>query len=301
VEIARRQLDLGAVGLTCQKLGEAETMVEAGFDDVLVSYNLIGRPKLDRLAALLRRATIRVSVDDPALLPGLASAADAAGRELGVLVDCDTGLGRTGVSTAARAAALAAAAARTEGLRFDGFLTYPALPGALPFLREAVALCAQPVATVSAGGTPAMWKAHELQPTVTEYRVGTYAFGDVNTVAAGAFSLEEVALTVWATVVSRPAPDRAVLDAGSKALAADLAADGGHGCILEAPTSTITRLDEEHAYVRLEAPESLELGQTVSVVPNHACVVANLFDELTVVRNGEVVDRWPVDARGRSQ
>ena len=301
VEIARRQLELGAVGLTCQKLGEAETMVDAGFDDVLIPYNLVGRPKLDRLAGLLRRATIRVGFDDPALLPGLASAANAAGRELGVLVDCDTGLGRTGVTDSARAVELAAAAARTDGLRFDGFLTYPALPGALAFLREAVELCGQPVATVSAGGTPTMWKAHELQPTVTEYRVGTYAFGDVNTVAAGAFSLEEVALTVRATVVSRPAPDRAVLDAGSKALAADLAANGGHGRILEAPTSTITRLDEEHAYVRLEAPEGLELGQAVSVVPNHACVVANLFDELTVVRNGEVVDRWPVDARGRSQ
>jgi D-serine deaminase-like pyridoxal phosphate-dependent protein len=301
VEIARRQLELGAVGLTCQKLGEAETMVDAGFDDVLVPYNLVGPRKLDRLAALLRRATIRVSFDDDALLPGLASAARAAGKEVGVLVDCDTGLGRTGVSEPARAAELAADAARTDGLRFDGFLTHPAPPGALRFLREAVELCTVPVETVSAGGTPTMWKAQELQPTVTEYRAGTYAFGDMNTIAAGVGRLEEVALTVRATVVSRPAPDRAVLDAGSKTLAADAGADGGHGRILEARLSTIAKLDEEHAYVRLDPSESLELGQTVSIVPNHACVVANLFDELVAVRAGEIVACWPVDARGRSR
>jgi D-serine deaminase-like pyridoxal phosphate-dependent protein len=135
---------------------------------------------------------------------------------------------------------------------------------------------------------------------VTEYRAGTYAFNDANTVAAGAAGLEDVALTVRATVVSRPAPERAVLDAGSKALAADVGADGGYGHIVEAPSSTIVKLDEEHAYVSLAPGESLELGQAVSVVPNHACVVANLFDELVVVRAGEVVDYWRVDARGKS-
>ena len=300
VEVARRQLELGAVGLTCQKLGEAETMVDAGFDDVLVPYNIVGSRKLDRLAELLRRATIRVSFDDPALLPGLAAAARAAGKDLGVLVECDTGLGRTGVTTPARAAELAAEAARTEGLRFEGFLTYPALPEAVPFLAEAVARCGVPVETVSVGGTPTMWKAHELQPVVTEYRAGTYAFNDMNTIAAGVGDLDDVALTVWATVVSRPAPDRAVLDAGSKALAADVGPGGGYGCVLEARSSAIVKLNEEHAYVSLASGDSLELGQTVRVVPNHVCVVANLFDELVVVRDGEPVDRWRVDARGRS-
>jgi D-serine deaminase-like pyridoxal phosphate-dependent protein len=101
-------------------------------------------------------------------------------------------------------------------------------------------------------------------------------------------------------VVSTPAPGRAVLDAGSKSLAADVGADGGHGCILEALGSKIVKVDEEHAYVALAEQGSLELGQAVSVVPNHVCVVANLFDELLVARNGEVVERWPIDARGRS-
>jgi D-serine deaminase-like pyridoxal phosphate-dependent protein len=303
VEVARRQLELGAVGLTCQKLGEAETMVDAGFEDVLVPYNLVGPRKLERLAALLRRATIRVSFDDPALLPGLASAADAAGRELGVLVDCDTGLGRTGVTEPERAAELAAAAARTDSLRFEGFVTYPAPPESLMFFVEATRLCEQQgleVGTVSVGGTPSMWDAERMRPTATEYRAGTYVFNDRNTVSAGAATLEDVALTVRATVVSRPAPDRAVLDAGSKALAGDVGHDGGFGLVVQAPESQVVRLDEEHAYVSLAPGDSLELGQTVSVVPNHACVVSNLFDAFTVVQDGEPVAHWRVDARGRS-
>ena len=300
VEIARRQLELGAVGLTCQKLGEAETMVGAGFDDVLVAFNLVGQSKLDRLAALLGRATMRVTVDDPALLPGLASAAADAGSELGVLVDCDTGLGRTGVTEPERAAHLAGEVARTQGLRFDGLFTHPAPPDAVSFLQEAAEQCEVEVPTISAGGTPTMWEAQELRPTVTEYRAGTYVFNDVNTLAAGAASVGDVAMTVRATVVSRPAQDRAVLDAGSKALAEAVAEDGGHGLILEAPRCGIVKLDEEHAYVSVAEGETLDLGQAVNVVPVHACVVSNLFDELIVTRDGDVVDRWRVDARGRS-
>jgi D-serine deaminase-like pyridoxal phosphate-dependent protein len=300
VEIARRQLELGAAGLTCQKLGEAETMADAGFDDLLISFNIVGSQKLERLAALLRRATVRVTFDDPALLPGLSDAARAAGVELGVLVECDTGLGRTGVSDPDRAATLAREADRRDGLRFDGFLTHPALPEALPFLTEAVDRYGRDVDVVSVGGTPMLRNVKEMRPLVTEYRAGTYAFGDMNTIASGLGDLGDVALTVRATVVSTPAPGRAVLDAGSKSLAADVGADGGHGCILEALGSKIVKVDEEHAYVALAEQGSLELGQAVSVVPNHVCVVANLFDELLVARNGEVVERWPIDARGRS-
>jgi D-serine deaminase-like pyridoxal phosphate-dependent protein len=275
-------------------------MVAAGFDDVLIAFNLIGERKLERLAGLLRRATVRVTVDDPALLPGLAGAARAAGQELGVLVDCDTGLGRTGVTEPARAAELADRIAPTDGLRFDGFLTFPVFPESRRFLAEAVELTDAEAEMVSAGGTPTMWQAEELRPLVTEYRAGVYVFGDLNTIAAGVGDLDDVALTVHATVVSRPAPDRAVLDAGTKALAADLGPNGGFGHVLEASSSTIVKLDEEHAYVALDGADSLDLGQVVSVVPNHACPAVNLFEELVAVQNGEVVDRWAVDARGKS-
>ena len=303
VEIARRQLDAGAVGLTCQKVGEAEVMADAGFTELLIPYNLLGEAKLARLAALLRRATVSVTVDDARLLPGLSQAAGAAGSELAVLVECDTGLGRAGVGSPDAAIELARAIAGTEGLRFGGFMTYPSLPGATAFLQAAVdgarsAGLDAPV--VSAGGTPTMWSAEGLRPIVTEYRVGTYVFHDRATVAAGAGGLDDVALTVRATVVSRPASDRAILDAGSKALTFDPGPDEGHGLVLEAPHSAIVKLNEEHAYVDLDPADTLELGQQVRVVPNHACVVSNLFDSFVVVRDGAVVEEWCVAARGRS-
>jgi D-serine deaminase-like pyridoxal phosphate-dependent protein len=300
VEIARRQVALGAAGVTCQTLYEAEVMVDAGITDVLVPYNIVGGRKLERLALLLERATVRVTADDPALLSGLGLAAADAGRELGVLVDCDTGLGRTGVASPEDAADLAAAIARTPGLCFAGLLTYPSPPAAREFLESASALLERrglPAETVSAGGTPSMWRSDELRPVVTEYRVGTYAFYDRNTVAAGAATLDEVALTVAATVISRR-DGRAILDAGSKALSSDRGAEDGFGLVLEAPSSTLERLDEEHGYLTLAGADDLELGQQVRVVPNHVCVVVNLFQELVATGDGAVESRWPVE-RGR--
>jgi D-serine deaminase-like pyridoxal phosphate-dependent protein len=300
VEIARQQVALGARGVTCQTLHEAEVMVDAGVDDVLLPYNVVGGRKLEQLALLLARAAVRVTADDEELLHGLAGAAADAGRELAVLVDCDTGLGRTGVSSPEAAAALAAGIARTPGLRFGGLLTFPAPPGAREFLAAARDLLERrglPVETVSAGGTPTMWAAGDLQPVVTEYRVGTYAFNDRNTVAAGAAALDEVALTVAATVVSRR-DGRAILDAGSKALSSDPGAEGGFGLVLEAPASTLERLNEEHGYLALAGDDDLQLGQQVRIVPNHACVAVNLFEELVGVRDGGVELCWPI-ARGR--
>jgi D-serine deaminase-like pyridoxal phosphate-dependent protein len=304
IEIARLQVDAGAVGVTCQKLGEAETMIEGGVDDVLITFNILGEAKLERLSRLLERATVAVTVDDAALLRGLAGAADRAGRELGVLVDCDTGLGRTGVQTPADAAALAERVAGEPALRFDGFLTYPALPDAVSFFAAAVEGAERrglTVRVVSAGGTPPMWDCERLQPTVNEYRVGTYAFHDRATVASGAAELDDIALTVHATVVSRPTSDRAVLDAGRKALTTDPGPDDAFGLILEAPASKIYRLDEEHAYVSVGPDDRLELGDLVRVVPNHACVVSNLFEEFVLVRGDDVVGSWAIDARGRSR
>lgn len=302
VEIARLQLELGAIGLTCQTLGEAETMADAGCDDLLLPGNVLGERKLARLEQLLERATVTVAVDDARVLPGLDRAAAGGGRSLGVLVECDTGHGRTGVATPEAAAELAAKVSESPELRFAGFLTYPSPPGSAEFLGSAVEEARRrglEVETVSAGGTPAMWDAASLQPTVTEYRAGTYAFHDRATVAAGAASLDDVALTVCATVASRPASDRAILDAGSKALSSDLCAAPGYGLVLEAPSSQLVKLNEEHGYLALGAGEELELGAQVRIVPNHACVVPNLFAELTLVRGNELAGRWAVAARAR--
>jgi D-serine deaminase-like pyridoxal phosphate-dependent protein len=304
VEIARLQLGLGAHGITCQKLGEAETMVAAGIDDVLIPYNLVGESKLKRLGALMRRAKVAVTVDDAALLPGLAGAAADAGTPLSVLVECDTGQGRAGAQTSADAVELARAVAGASALDFEGFATYPVSPGTTSFLAAAVegarAAGLEP-RTVSAGGTPTMWSAAALTPLIGEYRVGNYAFYDRNSVAAGAADLDDVALTVHATVVSRPTRSRAILDAGSKSLSSDLGPDNTMGLIVEAPASRIVRLNEEHAYVEVADGDSLPLGRRVRIVPNHACVVANLFDELILERGGGVEGAWSVAARGRSR
>ena len=302
VEIARRQVELGATGLTCQTIGEAETMAGAGFDDLLVPTNLLGAQKLARIARLLERAAVTVAVDDLDVLPGLAQAAARSGRSLRVLVECDTGHGRMGVATPGDAADLAVAVDRADSLEFSGFLTYPFPAGALAFLTAAVEATARlgvATKTVSVGGTPAMWSVDEVRPTVTEYRAGTYAFHDRATVAAGAATLEEVALTVCATVVSRPARDRAILDAGSKSLSSDRSEADGFGLVLEAPESTLVKLDEEHGYLVLANGDDVRLGQQVRIVPNHACVVSNLFADFVLTRDGAVAGRWPVDARAR--
>jgi D-serine deaminase-like pyridoxal phosphate-dependent protein len=294
VEIARRQVELGARGVTCQTLHEAEAMADAGIGDVLLPYNVVGERKLERLASLSGRARLRVTVDDPALLGGLSGAAGRTGCELDVLVDCDTGLGRTGVASPGEAARLAGEIARTPGLRFAGLLTFPSPPGASAFLEEAAARIRRgglPVETVSAGGTPTMWSSSGLRPLVTEYRAGTYVFNDRNTMRTGAASLEDVALTVVATVVSRRA-GRAIVDAGSKALSSEPAADG-FGLILEAPAARIVRVDEEHGYI--ESGGGLELGQQVRIVPNHVCLAVDLADELVAVRDGVIAVQWPVE------
>ena len=304
VEVARRQLALGAIGVTCQKLGEAEVMADAGFDDILIPYNLLGERKLERLAALLARVRMTVSVDHVRLLGGLARAADAAGRELRVQVELETGMKRAGVQTPAEAGELASAIARTPGLRFAGLMAYPTPPESRPRLEATITQLRSlglDRGVVSGGGTPPMWQARELRPLVTEWRAGTYAYHDRNTIAAGAATVDDAALTVLATVVSRPTPDRAILDAGSKALTSDAGPTPSFGAILEAPASTIAALSEEHGHVSLGAGDSLEIGDLVHVLPNHVCPVSNLFDEVAVVRGGRVVDRWRVDARGRSQ
>lgn len=305
-EFARRQVALGAVGITCQKLGEAEVMAEAGLDDILISYPLIGPAKALRLAALARRLRMSVAVDNALALDTAAMAAAASRAEIGVLVEFESGANRVGVATPAEALDLARRIVASPGLRFDGLMTYPLGPAAAGFIAEARALFAGAgiaIPAVSGGGTPAFAQAHAV-PGVTELRVGTYVYHDRATVAAGAATLEDCALTVLATVVSRPTPDRAVIDAGSKTLSSDLVAPEagrGYGLLLDYPEAVITRLNEEHGTVDLSAcAVRPALGERLRILPNHVCVVSNLHDAVVTVRDGTVVGTLPVAARGRT-
>jgi D-serine deaminase-like pyridoxal phosphate-dependent protein len=303
--IAHMQLRAGAVGITCQKLGEAEVMEAAGLRDILLTFPLVGAAKAERLAALAGEADVAVVGDSPAVARGISPALAAGGVEVGFLVEVDTGFARTGVQTPAEAADLAELADSLPGLRFDGLMTYPTLPGTGPALRAAIDAIRErglDVRTVSAGGTPTFFSNHDV-PEVTEVRAGTYVYGDRSCVANGSVALDDCALRIRATVASRPTPERAILDAGSKTLTndpAEEASGGGHGLIVEYPDARIYALSEEHGHVDLAAcAERPEVGEIVTVIPNHACGCTNMHDEVVVHRGGRVVGVWPVAARGK--
>lgn len=302
---AQQQVALGAVGITCQKLGEAEVMADAGLTDILLPYNILGASKLERLRALAARIALSVTADSAITVKGYAETFSKAERPLGVLVECDTGGGRAGVQTPEQAIALARTIAAAPGLYFGGLMTYPAKGGGADsdaWLRRATLLLDREgltPAVVSTGGTPDLWRAHELA-AATEYRPGTYIYLDRFQVQQGVGSLEDCALTVLATVVSRPTEDRAVLDAGSKALTSDTLGLEGFGLILGYPDVVVPMLSEEHAVVDLSRSAAKPvIGEVVRIIPNHACPVSNLFDTVVLVRGETVVEIVPVAARGR--
>jgi D-serine deaminase-like pyridoxal phosphate-dependent protein len=303
--IASMQRDAGAQGITCQKIGEAEVMAEGGHDDILIAYNILGEEKLSRLGRLLARTKVTVAADNPTVVAGLPQAAAIAGRDLDVVVECDTGRKRAGVETVAEAIALAKDIASRPGLSFSGFMLYPpenAMAETQAFLDAATAgvreLGLEP-RIVSSGGTPNLVNLGKIQG-VTEHRAGTSVFNDRMMLAAGVAQLEDCALTVYATVVSRAGLERGILDSGSKTLTSDTGGLDGHGLILEHPQAKIARFAEEHGFLDLSGcNDRPQVGDVVRIVPNHVCVVVNMVDRLITVRGGEIVGELPVAARGR--
>jgi D-serine deaminase-like pyridoxal phosphate-dependent protein len=302
--IAHKQVAAGAVGITCQKLGEAEVMQAAGLGDILISFPLIGEGKAERLAALAQNGEISVAADSAAVAHGLSEALVRAGAEAGFLVECDTGFARTGVQTPQEAAELAELVDGLPGLRFDGLMTYPTLPETGPALRAAIdEINARglEVRTVSAGGTPTFFTNHEV-PEITEVRAGTYIYGDRGCIGNGTVPLEDCALRVRVTVVSRPTAERGILDCGTKTLTSDAVetTGTGYGLIVEYPDADLYSLHEEHGHVDFSGcAERPEVGEVVTVIPNHACGCTNLHDEVAAHRSGRVVGIWPVAARGK--
>jgi D-serine deaminase-like pyridoxal phosphate-dependent protein len=304
--LAKMQVEAGAKGITCQKLGEAEVMADGGLDDILISYNLLGEEKVGRLGRLLQRAQITVAADNPTTIAGLPKAGEIAGRPLGVVVECDTGRKRAGVETAAEAIELARLVKEEPNLSFAGFLFYPteqSWPQTQRFFDEAargVRALGLETRIVSTGGTPNLANVGKLEGA-TEHRAGTYIFNDRMMLACGAATPEDCALSVYATVVSRAAPERGILDSGSKTLTADTGGlDDGFGLILEYPQARIAGFAEEHGFLDLARSNARpKVGEVVRVVPNHVCVVVNMVDRMIAVRGDRIVDVLPVAARGR--
>ena len=319
--IAAEQLRLGAAGLTCATVREAEVMAELA-DDLLVAFPVLGTTKLRRLMALPSRTKLTVSLDSARAAVQLAAAADEIGREIGVLVELDVGMRRVGVADAAAAVELARFVADRAPLRYEGVAFYPghvrqSINEQGPVLADVAAQLGETLAAlekegltarvVSGGSTPAAWRMHEI-PGLTEVRPGTYVYNDRVTAALGACEWDDCALTVVATVVSTAVPGQAVIDAGSKALGrepmdATRAGDGagpGFGALLDRPEVVVARMSEEHGILDLSRTDwKPKVGEVVRVVPNHVCIVVHLNDLIYGVRNGVVETRWPVAARGR--
>jgi D-serine deaminase-like pyridoxal phosphate-dependent protein len=315
--IARLQLEAGAVGLTCAKLGEAEVLVEqGGVTDILIAYPIVGDIKIQRLLHLLDRARVIVAIDTHRAAAALSQAISTRARTLDIYLEVNTGQDRAGAYAGQEAVDLAVAISQMPGLRLAGVMTHEGHAGfsgpddiaiiaekagqALVDTAERIRCQGIEVTDVSVGSTPASWFTPRV-PGITEMRPGTYVFHDNNAFRHGRIGPDRCAARVVATVVSRPASDRAIIDAGSKALALDPSpSHPGHGFIVGHPGTTIARLSEEHGVVTLPPEESgFDVGDRVEIIPNHICPTVNLTDELVVIRDGHIVDHWPVAARGK--
>jgi len=322
--IARMQIERGAAGICCAKLGEAEVFADAGITDIRLPYPL-NPANAGRVLALADRAALSFIVDDAGVARAWSETAMRAGRRLDVLIKVDVGFHRCGIDPdSVQAPAIVREVASLPGLRFRGLLSHAghayganseseaaAIAAAeARILRDLAATSAVPCEEISVGATPTA--RFSLQQTgLTELRPGNYAYYDRTQVALGSAAFDDCALTVLARVVSRPAADRVIFDSGSKTLTTDGARGSGntagYGAVLRDIDSAepdadllIERLSEEHATVRVTAGQSrLRTGDLVRIVPNHSCVVSNLVDFVWLVDGGTIVERLPVAARGR--
>jgi D-serine deaminase-like pyridoxal phosphate-dependent protein len=324
--VARWQIERGAVGVCCAKLGEAEVFVDAGITDIRLPYPL-NPANAPRVLALMDRAALSTIVDHLTVARGWSDAMRRAGRVLDVLVKVDVGFHRCGIDPETEGVAFIQAVASLPGLRLRGLLSHAghaynaASDDALCLvaqqeaetltrLRDEAARSGIPIEEISVGTTPAL-RFSVRQRGITEQRPGNYVYFDRTQVSLGAATLDDCALTVLATVVSKHA-GRIILDCGSKTLTNDQARGitpaAGYGAVLagdgESPrrideTLAIERLSEEHATVRVAGGTRLEPGDRVHVLPNHACTVSNLVDVVRLVEGDRVIDTLPVAARGR--
>lgn len=316
--LALLQIEAGAIGVTTAKVSEAEEITGAN-QDVLVAYPPIGGARAERLAALARDRVVHVAVDSLAGVLTAAAATQAAKTTIGLLVDLDVGLGRTGVQSPAATLPLAQAIDRTPGLRLDGIMVYPghiwdpvdqqaiALKKVGQTIEETVALWAQhglAAAIVSGGSTPTAYQSH-LVGRLTEIRPGTYIFNDMNTVRGGFCTLEDCSARVLTTVVSDAVAGQVIIDAGSKTLTSDRCIpmpDSGFGHVVEFAGARITHLSEEHGQIDVTACSTKPaVGDRLTVIPNHICPCINLRDMMWWVETDEPPRQLAVDARGRVQ
>ena len=320
-EIAHMQLAAGAVGITVAKTSEAETMAAAGISDIFIANQVTHPIKLKRLADLHQKITISVGIDHPQQVRILQERFCDAKHPLSVLVEIDSGLKRCGVTVGENLINLALAIRSAPGLKLSGIFTHAGQVYGAQSIEEierigreegqimatAVRLLNQnkiTIDTVSVGSTPtARYAASET--LVNEIRPGNYVFYDNIQLALGVCDREQISMIIMATVISQPAADRIVIDAGSKALNLDRGAHAvqqvsGFGRLLNVE-GEINRLSEEHGMIQLKKPKQIPIGSPVLIVPNHACAVANLYAQYHFIAPSGDLRMVPVDGRGKSQ
>jgi D-serine deaminase-like pyridoxal phosphate-dependent protein len=305
-ELARRQLGGSAVGVTCSTVGEAEVMVAAGINDVLVANEVVDPVKLDRIVKLAHVARVTVAADDPVAVAALSDRASLAGVSIGVLVDVDILMHRCGVASNDDAVALACKIDKSPGLHMAGIMGYegrfkPDVPNRstrivaayaiLAEVRDALERAGFAVEVVSAAGTSTIREAI-ADPTITELQAGVYALMEPALMGAGLPF--RCAVTVRGTIISRH-PDRLVVDIGRRSVGMEYGPPAASGFM-----ATSVTVSDEHTIVTM-AGASPPLGAQVDFIPGQIRTTFNLHDHVWVSRRGELVDCWPISARGTSQ
>ncbi len=315
-EIARMQIAAGATGLTVAKLGEAEVFADAGFDDLFIANEIVGRIKLERLAVLAERCLLRVGADSVEVVQGYAEAMRAAGIVLDVMIEVDTGLGRAGTRSISETVDIARKIESESSLRLRGVFTHEGhlyqisaeeragavgkVIAILEAQERAVEAGGMAVEVVSVGSTPGQeFMAQQGLPT--EIRPGNSVFYDRMQVRNGR-NLDDCALSVLATVVSVRSDGRVLIDAGTKTLAGDRMPDGSYGEIIGQSGLQFVGASEEHGHLQADGGNpDLRVGDRVQVVPNHACTCVNLHETMYIVRGESVLEAWRIIGRGKIQ
>lgn len=314
--VAALQQEAGAIGLTVAKVGEGVALSTAG-DDLLLAYPPVDKFRAEQLVRLAHDRTVRAAIDSTIALDAVAEAAQRDEVTIGLLVDLDVGMGRTGLQSPQQALALARAIESTAGVRLDGIMCYPghiwqlaeeqepALQAVDAKLEETIDCWSQSglaAGIVSGGSTPTAYQSHGITH-LTEIRPGTYVYNDMNTVHGSYCTLEDCAARILCTVISDAVPGQVVIDAGSKTLTSDRclpAPQSGYGYVIEYPLAQVTRLSEEHGQIDTTACDRQpSVGERVTVIPNHICPCINLQDAVWWCEPGESPQLLTIDARGK--
>jgi D-serine deaminase-like pyridoxal phosphate-dependent protein len=311
VQIARKQIAAGAVGITCAKLGEAEALADGGIDDILIANQIIGPIKIARLVELARRIRIAVAVDDPLNIRALSEAASAAGVTIRCLVEVNVGMNRCGVEPGEPALRLAQQIAQSKGLEFGGIQSYEGhLVNLMPYEERAARVRVDmqkavdsrrlieghglAVPVVSGAGTGSFKITMGIEG-INEIQAGSYATMDGKYKQVGADF--ENALTLLVTVISRPSAELAVIDAGLKAMTSEF----GLPAVL-VDGAALIGLSEEHGRLTVSGDaRELRAGDKIEILPSHGCTTVNLHDNFYVMEDDRLKDVWKIVGRGKFQ